>query len=113
VVNIGTYNTNVPMTLNGVSAKQIVFNFTATSGNCFQTSGGDQPLYGTFLATDGCNFQFSNLGLTGSLINTAGNIQFVSGSTMVSNPIPVPPAVWLFGSALGLLGMAKRKPQTA
>ncbi len=80
----GTYNTNQTMVLNGVSASQILFNFTATSGNVFQTSGGDTS-YGTYLAVDGGNFQFSNLNLTGGLINTAGNVQFVSGTKLVAN----------------------------
>jgi hypothetical protein len=80
VINVsGSYNTNVPMTLIGVTAAQILWNFTGTSGNVFQTSGGDQDLYGTFLATKGGQFQFSNLGLVGELINTGGNIQLVSG----------------------------------
>lgn len=80
VINIsGTFNTNQIMTLNGVSASQILFNFTGTSGNVLSTSGGNQ-LYGTFLAGDGGNFQFSNLNLTGALIDSGGGMQFVSGS---------------------------------
>ena len=44
----GTFQTNQIMTLSShVSASQILFNFTGTSGNVFQTSGGD-TLYGTF-----------------------------------------------------------------
>ena len=35
---------------------------------------------------------------------TGSNIKF-----MVANPVPVPAAVWLFGSALGLLGWARRR----
>jgi hypothetical protein len=76
----GNYQTNRPMILSGgVKPGNILFNFTATSGNVFQTSGGDLS-YGTYLATHGGSFQFSNLNLTGQLINTAGNVQFVSGS---------------------------------
>jgi hypothetical protein len=76
----GDFNTNRTMTLTGgVLASHILFNLTGTSGNIFQTAGGNS-LYGTFLATQGGNFQFSNLHLDGALINTAGNVQFVSGS---------------------------------
>jgi hypothetical protein len=77
----GNVNTNVLMTLNGVSAGQIIWDLDGASGNVLQTSGGDL-LYGTFLDTKGGNFQFSELNLTGQLINTGGHIQFVSGSTL-------------------------------
>jgi hypothetical protein len=91
VFNVGgTFGTvNNPMVLSGVSASNILFNFTATSGNVFQTSGGGVE-FGTYLATDGGNFQFSNLDLTGQLINTDGHIQFVSGSSISGVPFGVP-----------------------
>jgi PEP-CTERM motif len=90
VINVsGTFNTNVAMTLSGVTASQILWNFTGTSGNVFSTSGGN-TVDGTFLATDGGNFQFSNLNLTGALINTAGGMQIVSGS-QVSTFTPFSP----------------------
>jgi hypothetical protein len=84
----GNFQTNHVMTLNGVTAPQILWNLTGTSGNIFQTSGGD-VLFGTFLATRGGDFQFSNLALTGQLINTAGHMQIVSGS-QVTGPVPPP-----------------------
>jgi hypothetical protein len=111
VINVsGVFNTNQVMTLSGVSASQILFNFTGTSGTVFQTSGGDS-LYGTFLAADGGGFQFSNLILNGALINTGGNVQFVSGSKMPTfsafnapaGAVPEPSAVVVFG--MGLLGL--------
>lgn len=92
VINVsGSYQTNVPMTLSGgVLASNVLFNFTGTSGNVFQTSGGDQDLDGIFLATDGGAYNFSQLGLDGELINTAGDIQLVSGSQVAAMPVPPP-----------------------
>ena len=84
----GNFQTNQAMTLNGVKSSQILFNFTGTSGNVFQTSGGD-TLSGTYLATKGGDFQFSNLNLTGQLINTDGHIQYVSGSSSTFTPPPM------------------------
>jgi len=67
-------------------------------------------LEGTFLATDGGAFQFSNLDLTGELSNTGGNIQLVSGSqvpTFVPFTPPIPtvpePSTWAM-MALGFAG---------
>lgn len=103
----GQFQTNKAMTLMGVSASQILWNFTGTSGNIFQTSGGD-VLDGTFLATDGGDFQFSALDLTGQLINTDGHIQFVSNSKITTGaPFSPPPSVPEPGSlALFALGLA-------
>ena len=98
----GSYNTNRPMILSGVTYAQILFNFTGTSGNVFQTSGGN-TLFGTYLATNGGNFQFSNLNLTGQLINTDGHIQYVSGSSSNFPFVPEPSlAISLSTSLLGL-----------
>lgn len=112
----GGIQTNQHMILNGVLADHILFNLTGTSGDIFQTSGGD-ILYGTYLATNGGNFNFSNLVLDGELINTAGGIQFVSGSSMTGDVFINPhsgvpePATWammLFGFA-GISIMAYRR----
>jgi hypothetical protein len=110
----GTFATNQHMALTGgVTADHVIFDFTGASGNVFQTSGGDL-LYGTFLATHGGSFQFSNLVLTGALINTGGNVQFVSGSelpTFSSFKAPVPePAAWaLMVLGMGALGAELRR----
>jgi hypothetical protein len=109
VVNVSkNYMTNVANTLSGVSASQVLFNFTNTSGNVFQTSGGDVS-QGTYLATNGGDFQFSNLNLTGALINTAGHIQFVSGSKMVAAPVPETESFAMFGVGLFALGALGRR----
>ena len=100
VINVtGTINTNQVMALaGGVTAGHILFNMTGTSGNILQTSGGD-TLVGTFLAVDGGQFQFSELNLNGALINTDGNVQFVSGSkipTFTPFAVPEPGSAMLF-----------------
>ncbi|MSR09712.1 MAG: hypothetical protein EXR82_09385 [Gammaproteobacteria bacterium] len=35
------------------------------------------------------------------------------GTALAINPVPIPPAVWLFGSALGLMGVIRRKSSAA
>jgi len=109
VINVsGSLQTNVAMTLNGVSASNVLFNFTGTSGNVFQTSGGD-TLYGTFLSVYGGEYGFSNLNLDGELINTDGNVQLVSGSSIPTfspfTPMSAPEPGVLLLLCAGLLGL--------
>jgi hypothetical protein len=81
-------HTNQPMTLSGgVTPANILFNLTGTGTVVFQTSGGDLS-FGTYLATNGGAFQFSNLNLIGRLINVGGDVQFVSGSMIPAVPEP-------------------------
>ncbi|HEX3364713.1 PEPxxWA-CTERM sorting domain-containing protein [Phenylobacterium sp.] len=91
----GNVNTNQVMSLTGgVTANHIFWDLDGSSGNVLQTSGGDQ-LSGMFIDTKGGDFQFSELSLTGQLINTGGHIQFVSGSDMTTSTFTVPePATW-------------------
>ena len=93
-----------------IQITNILFNFLGTSGNVFQTAGGDKS-YGVYLATNGGDFQFSNLDLMGNLINTAGHIQLVSGSGCTSpvtisqqSVVPLPAAVWSGMAMLGAMG---------
>lgn len=122
VVNVtGAFSSNISMILTGgVTASDILFNFTATGAHVLETSGGNcggkTCLYGTFLATKGGQFQFSNLDLTGALINTDGNIQLVSGSVVNYVPfmpqVPEPASIALFGTALlglGGISVARRR----
>lgn len=116
----GLISTNTTWTFTGVSASQILWNFTSTTGNCFATSGGN-VVFGTFLATDGCNFQFSHLNIDGQLINTDGNIQFNSGSALttfdpfVGTPaaIPEPGTLAMMGLGVTLCGALRRKRRAA
>lgn len=101
----GAVHTNKVMTLAGVLPQNILWNLTGT-GTVFQTSGGDK-LYGTFLTTTG-RYQFSNLDLTGRLINVGDHIEFVSGSSM-TQAVPEPASVLMFVLGLAGLGVAKRK----
>jgi hypothetical protein len=100
VINVsGGIQTSQPMTLSGVLASHVLFNLTGKSGIIFQTSGGN-VLYGTYLATNGGQFNFSQLNLTGALINIGGNVQFVSGSQIPTSapftPFQLPEIVNVF-----------------
>ena len=118
VFNLTSFGTsNTPFNIGSVDPSHILWNLTGTSGNIFQTSGCGSATtfpscqFGTFLATRGGNFQFSNLRLTGQLINTGGGIQFVSGSQIpnfvpFAPPEPPPAPVPDGGMTLMLLGGA-------
>lgn len=105
----GNLSTNRTMTLTGgLDPTRVLWNFLGTSGNVFQTSGGNSVV-GTFLATRGGNFQFSNLVLSGALINTAGEVAIVSGSRVVTNLSLVPEPGALGVLAPALLALARRR----
>jgi hypothetical protein len=63
-------------------------------------------LVSDFLVTTGPSGApfFGSFGVAGP---TTGGI--VSNASIVANPVPIPAAVYLFGSALGLLGWMRRK----
>ncbi len=65
------------------------------------------------IGTDDDNvISFNNVQFCGQVISDEVNFQNVSGSgcEFDTSAIPIPPAVWLFGSALvGLAGVARRK----
>jgi uncharacterized UBP type Zn finger protein len=57
-------------------------------------------LYGTYLATNGGDFNFSQLNLTGAVINIGGNVQFVGQSQIQASapfmPFQLPGIVSVF-----------------
>jgi hypothetical protein len=91
VINVsGGIQTNQPMTLSGgVSPSHVLFNLTGSSGNILQASRGN-VLYGTYLATNGGQFNLSQLNLAGALINVGGNVQFV-GDAQIKASAPFMP----------------------
>ena len=101
----GSLQTNqAMMLLGGVTANHILWNLTGTTGNIFMTSGGN-VVFGSFLATRGGNYQFSNLDLTGQLINTAGTMQIVSGSQVDFAGFTPPSTVPDGGSTVAMFGL--------
>ncbi len=61
------------------------------------------------LALDG-NVRLSTLDLTRTLTIRATGVEFTSESgAFLTQVVPIPAAVWLFGSALGLMGVMRRK----
>ena len=91
---------------------------TATS----RTIGGDDNALGpqqnltqydgmssTNVCGSTCTNDGSWNGTTLVMSNADSGVAGYGITLVVANPIPVPAAVWLFGSALGLLGWARRK----
>jgi hypothetical protein len=81
-----------------------------------QTIGGDDVTYGpsgirTISAYDYGLVSVTGTGMGGGdLINLGFGIQGTAPAALMTfQVVPVPAAVWLFGSALGLLGWARRK----
>lgn len=83
--------------------------YTPTATGATVTIGGDDMSLGApqTLANSYSNLALSNVsGNTWMLSNGVVN---VGGYDFTFNVVPVPAAVWLFGSALGLMGVARRR----
>ncbi len=114
IINVsGSFQTNHPVTLVGITPSQILWNFTGT-GTVLQTSGG-AVLPGTFLTTHGGQFNLDNVDVMGALINATGNITFVSGAHLEFLPftppeeIPEPGTLALLGAGLAtVVGVRQR-----
>ena len=80
-----------------------------------QTLGGDDTFAGgqrTVSAYDYGLVSFTGSGMGGGDFITLGTgitLGTVGAAALVFQVVPVPAAVWLFGSALGLLGWARRR----
>jgi hypothetical protein len=93
--------------------------YTPTATGATVTIGGDDAAIGApqTLANSYSGLAMTNLG--GGYWRLASGIVGVSGydfcfqpaiePVMCLAPVPIPPAVWLFGSALGLMGWMRRK----
>jgi hypothetical protein len=84
------------------------YNPTATGATV--TLGGDDMVLGApqTLANQFSAMTLTNLGGGNWLLSNTAN-DTVNGYNFSFNVVPVPAAVWLFGSALGLMGLARRR----
>jgi hypothetical protein len=78
------------------------FNAGGTSGTCSASGTLDAGVAGSWFFLPGINESLD--------ISTQNFARFSPGGSVA---IPVPPAAWLFGSALGLLGWVRRRTRNA
>ena len=103
--------------------QSLLFSLPGTGGPGSTLEEGSQNLLFSFLATDSAPFLFAPRGAFDSsalgnyqfaiTVSTGGIINFpVEAVAMEVQVVPVPAAVWLFGSALGLLAWVRRRIDT-
>lgn len=85
-----------------VGARDMIYVFSDTTG-----SGGSLTLWNAIGNTVGGTVVGSCIGIPGATANTGCN----GAHWMTFSTVPVPGAVWLFGSAMGLLSLARRRRQ--
>jgi len=116
-------NANSFVLWDGVAANFIVVDNLASPANNFTPSSvGGVPNYNTsgaaginaivwdlsgFNETTGEGTILANVALT---TQTGNNATVITG-TYTLNAVPVPAAVWMFGSALGVMGLVRRRRQ--
>ncbi|MBT8130934.1 MAG: DUF3494 domain-containing protein [Gammaproteobacteria bacterium] len=99
----------------GLTAATVIFLVSADMSVGDVTQTGSSMLFGTYLVTG--QYKSSGSHLTGAVMaqnlgGAAETIVLTSGATIdyvAFQPVPVPTAIWLFASALGLLGGLSRR----
>ncbi len=104
-----TNNTNNPT--NDTAANNLLawLGCTQLCGTSHATGRGFAAWYGPFMTRP--NYHLSGLGagaVTTSLLSFNPNLVDVTAGHFLVQPVPVPAAVWLFGSTLVLLGRMRR-----
>jgi len=114
VINFATQTqTNLGGTATTATATQLLFDFTLAGTNFFLLTGGSGNFW--CLETANCTGDGpgEHIGLNSlTFITSAQSATFTPGNLVFAevSAVPVPAAVWLFGSSLmGLVGMARRK----
>ncbi len=102
VINISDelkLNSGVIELAGGLTFDEVLFNMTGSGGANVSFSGGgnSSQLTGIVLSPNG-KVQLSP-GLVNGQIIAGDDISIVSGAQVI-NPIPLPPAIWMFGAAL-------------
>ena len=127
LANVGATGCANTLTGGNFTNESSVANNVGGNANCVnRTIGGDDSSGGNVRglmsvaagggcdATDGAynlwTIVSDNTGIGGQLILSNGIATTAAGTHyMTFNVVPVPAAVWLFGSALGLMGVARRR----
>jgi hypothetical protein len=106
VVNVcGNYNYGPNLTDDSTYTAGVASSSVVLGGDDFYAAGGAA-------LTQSMANQYSGLALTnlgGGNWKLSNGVVGVGGYDFVFNVVPVPAAVWLFGSALGLMGVARRR----